>query len=413
MFDADTTIQSDLRGGSPPWLSGFKRPVRRKLEQSLACDVLVVGAGITGALMAEHLSRLGRKVCLIDRERAGFGSTAASTAMLQWEIDCPLSELTGYYGFDRAANIYRRSLQAVSGLKVLAKELHPCAFRQRSSLYLTGGDTGAAELHAEHMLRERAGLPGIYLDYLTLKREFGFDREAAIISPGSADADPLLLAHALINSALAQGGDLYDAEAASYSSFGHGVLVRMDDGLEIEAKHVVLATGYVMPEFMKTDLHTTASSWAIATPPQTQPDALWRDGALIWEASEDYLYARTTLDNRIIIGGEDEDAVTDPDERDALMPAKRDTLLRKLKVLRPGANAEAEFIWSGAFGQTEDGLPLIGEVPGQPNLFAAYGYGGNGITFSFLASRIIGKMLAGHHEPWHDDFAIDRPVPVA
>ncbi len=95
MFDADTTIQSDLRGGSPPWLSGFKRPVRRKLEHSLACDVLVVGAGITGALMAEHLSRLGRKVCLIDRERAGFGSTAASTAMLQWEIDCPLSELTG------------------------------------------------------------------------------------------------------------------------------------------------------------------------------------------------------------------------------------------------------------------------------------------------------------------------------
>ncbi len=70
-------------------------------------------------------------------------------------------------------------------------------------------------------------------------------------------------------------------------------------------------------------------------------------------------------------------------------------------------------MWSGAFGQTEDGLPLIGEVPGQPNLFAAYGYGGNGITFSYLASRIIGEMLAGRHEPWYDDFAIDRLLPVA
>ncbi|QJP12593.1 FAD-binding oxidoreductase [Starkeya sp. ORNL1] len=413
MFHPDTTVQSDLRGGCPPWLSGFKRPVRRELEHSLACDVLVVGAGITGALMAEHLSRLGREVILIDRERAGFGSTAASTAMLQWEIDCPLSELTGYYGFERAANIYRRSLQAVSGLKTLAEELQPSGFRQRRSLYLTGGDTGAAELHAEHVLRERAGLPGVYLDYLTLKREFGFDREAAIVSPGSADADPLLLAHALINSALAQGAVLYDAEAASYASFGHGVLVRMDNGLEVQAKHVVLATGYVMPEFMKTDLHKTASSWAIATPPQTRPDALWRDGALIWEASEDYLYARTTADNRIIIGGEDEDDIVDPDERDVLMPAKRDALLRKLKLLRPAAAADAAFIWSGAFGQTDDGLPLIGEVPDQPNLFAAYGYGGNGITFSYLASRIIGEMLAGRHEPWYDDFAIDRPPPVA
>lgn len=205
---------------------------------------------------------------------------------------------------------------------------------------------------------------------------------------------------------------MYDAEAASYSSFGHGVLVRMDNGLEVEAKYVVLATGYVMPEFLKTDLHRTASSWALATPPQTLPDSLWRDGALIWEASEDYVYARTTADNRIIIGGEDEDGIVDPDERDALMPAKRDALLRQLKLLRPAATAEAEFMWSGAFGQTEDGLPLIGEVPGQANLFAAYGYGGNGITFSYLASRIIGRMLGGHRELWYDDFAIDRPLPV-
>jgi NADPH-dependent 2,4-dienoyl-CoA reductase/sulfur reductase-like enzyme len=95
-FDPESTVQADLRGGSSPWLSGFKTPVRRNLERSFACDVLVVGAGITGALMAHHLTRLGRKVCLIDRERAGFGSTAASTAMLQWEIDCPLSELTGF-----------------------------------------------------------------------------------------------------------------------------------------------------------------------------------------------------------------------------------------------------------------------------------------------------------------------------
>lgn len=413
MFDPKDTTHNDLRGGLPPWLSGFQKLVRKKLERSFECDVLVVGAGITGALVGEHLTTLGRKVCIIDRERAGFGSTAASTAMLQWEIDCPLSELTGYYGFGRASNIYRHSLQAVTGLKALAAELHACAFRYRSSLYLAAGDTGAVALRAEHVLRERAGLPGVFLDYLMLKREFGFDREAAIVSPGSADADPVLLAHALINSALARGAVIYDAEAASYSSFGHGVMVGMHDGVEIQAKHVVLATGYVMPEFIKTDLHRTASSWAIATPPQTLPDALWRGGALVWEASEDYLYARTTADNRIIIGGEDEDDIVDPDERDALIPTKCDALLRKLKLLRPAAAAKAEFMWSGAFGQTEDGLPLIGEVPGQPNLFAAYGYGGNGITFSYLASRIIGRMLAGRHEPWYDDFAIDRPLPVA
>ena len=370
-----------------------------------------MGAGITGSLMAEHLTALGHDVCIIDRERPGYGSTAASTAMLQWEIDCPLTELTAFYGFERAADVYRRSLQAVSELKSLIDDKGlKCVFRHRSSLYLAGDGAGARDLRAEHDLRTRAGLPGAYLDYRTLRREFSFDREAAILSPGSADADPLCLSHALVAVAVARGASIFDAEAVSYDSTARGVLVGLDSGLWIEAERVVLATGYVMPDFLKTDLHTTASSWAIATPPQT-PDALWRDGVLIWEASEKYLYARTTADNRIIIGGEDDNEIVDPTKRDELMPKKAAAILDKLKVLYPKANATADFVWSGAFGETTDGLPLIGQVPGHPRLFAAYGYGGNGITFSFLASRMIGQMIAGRHEPWFQHFAVDRPSP--
>ncbi len=413
IFDPATTVQNELRGGAPPWLAGFVRPPRKSLDQSIRCDILVVGAGITGSLMAEHLTSLGHKVCIIDRERPGFGSTAASTAMLQWEIDCPLSELTGFYGFERAANIYHRSLQAVTGLKSLVRGLGlRCAFRDRSSLYMSGEGASSRELLAEHALRQRAGLPGAFLDYRTLLGEYGFDREAAILSPGSADADPLLLSHALIATAIANGAIVFDANAVSYDSKGSCVIVGIDNGCEIEASRVILATGYVMPDFVKTDLHKTASSWAIATPPQN-PDVLWRDGVLIWEASEHYLYARTTADNRIVIGGEDDDSIVDPLARDALMQKKSEIILKKLKALCPKAVASANFVWSGAFGETEDGLPLIGEVPGYPRIHAAYGYGGNGITFSFLASRMIAKMIAGHREPWFDDLVIDRPRPTA
>jgi len=363
--------------------------------------------------MAEHLTALGHEVCVIDRERPGFGSTAASTAMLQWEIDVPLVRLADLYGFDRASEVYRRSLQAVSGLGSLVDRLElSCLFRPRSSLYLASGDSGARALQDEHDLRARADLPGDYLDYRTLRREFAFDREAAIVSPGSADADPVHLSHALLAVAAARNASIYDAEATSYERTAGGVLVGLDNGQAIEARQVVLATGYVMPDFLQTDLHATASSWAIATPPQT-PDALWRDGMLLWEASSDYLYARTTADNRIVIGGEDDREVVDPGKRDALMPAKAKTILRKLTQLCPKANATADFVWSGAFGQTSDGLPLIGQVTGHPHLFAAYGYGGNGITFSFLASRLIGQLIGGHHEPWFQSFAIDRPAPPA
>jgi glycine/D-amino acid oxidase-like deaminating enzyme len=41
-------------------------------------------------------------------------------------------------------------------------------------------------------------------------------------------------------------------------------------------------------------------------------------------------------------------------------------------------------------------------------LYAAYGYGGNGITFSFLAAQLLGDLIAGKTSPLLDDFALDR-----
>lgn len=411
MLDPEKIQQADLRGGTPPWQQGVSRPVRPRVERDFRCEIVVVGAGITGSLAAEHLASKGHDVCIIDRERPGYGSTAASTAMLQWEIDRPLGELTDLYGFERAAHVYRRSLAAVSGLiELVADRGLSCGVRPRHSLYLAAGETGARELLTEHELRKKAGLPGDFLDHRTLLGEFGFEREAAILSPGSADADPLLLSQALLAAAAMQGAKLFDGEAVSYDNAGQAVMVGLDDGHVIEAKHVILATGYVMPDFVTSSLHKVASSWAIATPPQA-PGALWRDGVLVWEASKDYHYTRTTLQNRIVMGGEDDDQIVEPDERDALMPQKAKTLLKKLNTLWPAADPVAEFVWSGAFGTTTDGLPLIGAVPGHPRIHAAYGYGGNGITFSYLASRMIAAAIAGNAQPWFDDFAIDRDAP--
>ena len=48
------------------------------MSENLKCDALIVGAGITGSLVAERLTRQGLDVVIIDRELPGRGSTAAS-----------------------------------------------------------------------------------------------------------------------------------------------------------------------------------------------------------------------------------------------------------------------------------------------------------------------------------------------
>ena len=404
--DSDDTEQADLRGGRSPWFVTGPQAVRLDVGENMKCDALIVGGGITGSLIAERLTRQGLYVVIIDRELPGRGSTAASTSMLLWEIDRSLTQLTEIYGFERASRAYLASLHAVAGLKSLVLQLGlPCEMRDKDSLYLAAGSTGK-QLLREHQLRRRAGLPGDFLDHAMLLDVFGIARAGAIVSSGAADADPMQLARGLLRTAVARGARLFEGEAVEFDAAARSVDVQLKNGRQIEARSVVLATGYVMPAIIHSTVQTISSSWAIATTPQ--PQNIWKGGALIWEDSKDYLYARTTAAGRIIIGGEDSDQIIDPEARDRLIPQKSRVLAQKLATLWPAANVEIEFRWSGTFDTTSDGLPLIGLVPGAKNMYAAYGYGGNGITFSFLAAQLIGDLIAGSTSPLLSDFALDR-----
>jgi glycine/D-amino acid oxidase-like deaminating enzyme len=356
--------------------------------------------------VAERLTRQGLDVVIVDRELPGRGSTAASTSMLLWEIDRSLSELTQTYGFERASRAYLASLHAVTALKSLVLQLGvTCDMRDKQSLYLAAGDTGK-ELLEEHRLRHRAGLPGDFLDHPMLLDIFGIARAGAIISPGAADADPVQLARGLLRVAVGRGARLFEGEAVEFDAATRSVGVQLKNGHLIEARSVILATGYVRPTIVHSTVETVSSSWAIATRPQ--PQNLWKDSALIWENSKDYLYARTTAAGRIIIGGEDSEEVVEPEERDRLIPEKSRLLAQKLAALWPVADIDIEYRWSGTFDTTSDGLPLIGPVSGAKGIYAAYGYGGNGITFSFLAAQLIGDLIAGSTSPLLSDFALDR-----
>src|SRR3954467_7548592 len=93
------------------------------LVADVSADVVVVGAGITGALVAEALSR-DRQVAIVDRRGAAGGSPAASTALVCCEIDTPLVVLAGMIGKVRAERAWRRAHRAVRALAARTLELN-------------------------------------------------------------------------------------------------------------------------------------------------------------------------------------------------------------------------------------------------------------------------------------------------
>lgn len=85
----------------------------------------------------------------------------------------------------------------------------------------------------------------------------------------------------------------------------------------------------------------------------------------------------------------------DEKRRDALLSSKTKTLETKLRAMFPRLKWKRAAAWTGTFGESEDGLPYIGHHSNYPGALFALGYGGNGITFSAIASRMIADMVAG------------------
>ena len=165
------------------------RVPHRALTRDTSAEVLIVGAGITGAMIADALVEAGLDTIVVDRRRPTQGSTVASTALVAYEIDMPLSELQGKIGKRDAIRAWRRSRLAVANLAsyFVERELEA---QSRCSLYLAGNSLGVRDLKVEGALRRAAGIDTAFLDRAALRSRFGIDHAAALLATANLTINP-------------------------------------------------------------------------------------------------------------------------------------------------------------------------------------------------------------------------------
>jgi len=392
------TESRDLRGGRTSWEEdAWDIPPADPLSD-LKCDVAVIGAGVMGSILAERLSADGHSVLLLDRRSPGMGSTAASTAELMWAMDVPLSTLAADIGEAEAARRWTRVYRAVRSLAERIDRLGiDCARVERPTVYLAGDLLDASGLRIEAALHACHGLPSEYLNEDAVARRFGIRPRAAIVSEGGFEVDPVRLAHGMLEIARARGARIhYPCNVVSIDDREDRVTLLLADGIEIEARQVVLASGYERATLFLPPQFELLSTFVIATSPGTAP--LWGENAMIWEASDPYLYVRTDDEGRVIAGGEDADLI-DARRRDDLIGRKAGTIAAKLMALLGSAPLPVDRAWSATFGSSPDGLPAIGLAANMHRVWLSAGFGGNGIAFAALASELLSESLAGRIDP--------------
>lgn len=398
----------DLVDGYPFWIMKDGLPSDfPKLSKDIDTEVVIIGGGISGALVRYYLVNAGIKCVLVDSRTIGLGSSCASTSLLQYEIDTPLTELINIVGKKNAEKSYQICNYAIEELGKICKKLHYDEFEFKKSLYYAAYKKDVPFLKNEFEARKKAGFDVEYLDEKQIKSQFGISSPAAILSNHGAQTNAYGLTNCLLNYKKHSDFELFDrTKITSIDHKKDGVTLQSEDGFTLKAKKLIYATGYEVVNFIDKEIVNLQATYAVISE-QYQKKQFWKDDVLLWNTADPYLYLRTTPDGRILIGGRDEDFYN-PKKREKLLPKKTKQLVADFHKLFPEIEFSPEFSWTGTFGATKDGLPYIGEYKKLPNSYFALGFGGNGITFSLIAAEIITDLLLGKENKNAEIFSFER-----
>lgn len=366
-------------------------PSLRNTNES--CDIVVIGAGITGALISHSLMEKGYDVILIDKRDVGAGSTAATTCMLQYEIDVPLIRLAELIGTHGAVKCYKAGIDAISELEELARSLAlKCDFARKESLYFARTKKDSEELHKEYVIRDQHQLGVTWLGTKEVEDDYGIISQGAILSSAAASIDAYQLTHELIAYNVVRGMRVYDQTTISnYHYDKTKTILTTGSNCIIECNKLVFCSGYESVKFLEEEIAHLFYTYASISEQNIQiPEKL--KSTLVWDTGNPYSYMRYTDDKRLLIGGEDQ-RLRFSFFQNRVKQQKSIRLQASLKTIMPKLEFIEDFCWAGIFGSTKDGLPYIGLSPKHKNAVFVLAFGGNGIVFAVQGMKIIHDLL--------------------
>ncbi|MDB5284152.1 MAG: dependent oxidoreductase, partial [Bacteroidota bacterium] len=269
----------NLRSGDPYWL--YRTPFLNNypaLDEDLSTEVAVIGGGISGALAAYELIKAGCRVSLITEGHIGMASTCASTSLLQYEIDTPLNELIKKVGRETAVRSYQLCCDSIDKLQKIHEEIGlKKLFRRRKSLLLASRKKDVEDLKQEYAARINAGLDVKWLEEEEVKSRFGFEAPAALYSNVGAETDAYLFTQQLINWCEKRGMKVFDKTTITeINSHRNKVFLKTNEGFQVIAKFVVMATGYEAVKWIDRNIARLHSTYVIISEPVLKKN-LWKD----------------------------------------------------------------------------------------------------------------------------------------
>ena len=133
-----------------------------QLDKDIECDVLIVGAGLSGLLCAYQLQNHFEKIVLIESDTICSGASGRSTGKITSQHGLIYQDIYKIHGKDKTRLYYEENEQALLEIENIIKEYNiECDFRRKDAI--VGCKSKSLENKIQYFLFER-----IVLEYIQL-----------------------------------------------------------------------------------------------------------------------------------------------------------------------------------------------------------------------------------------------------
>jgi glycine/D-amino acid oxidase-like deaminating enzyme/nitrite reductase/ring-hydroxylating ferredoxin subunit len=385
------------------WLDRAGTATSDPLPADEHLDDLVVGAGLTGLTTALLLARSGRRVAVVEARHVGAVTTGNTTAKLSMLQGTKLSTILQRQSHHVAQAYVDGNLEGQQWLLRFCED-HGVPVQSRDAVTYAAQPQQVSAVRSEHEAARSLGLDARWVDDLGQP----FPNHGGVVLADQYQFDPLDVLGALVAQVRVHGGTVHEGHRVVAASKSGRPTVTLDDGTQLSASEVVLATGVPVLDrglyFAKVEpLRSYALAFDFATTPLPMALSAGPPSRSVRDAP------REGGATKLLIGGSGHTV-----GRTASEARHVDELRDWTATYFPGA--VETHVWSAQDYESHDAIPYVGRLPrGGGHFHLATGFDKWGMTNAVAAARNLSSAILGEPVSWSKPMSrrITRPLGAA
>ncbi len=370
-------------------------PDRSQLDNSIDCDVCIIGAGLAGLTCAFELVCRGANVVVLEAQSIAFGASGRNAGLVSPGYALGIDKIVDKVGLETARELWQLSVDGVEYVRARINQFDKKLLMNQGAYHVLRINNSSSMLIEQQQMRMNFNYDLDYLDTENLRAIIKSSRYySAVYDKQAFSIHPLNYALRLAAEIEKLGGRIFEQTKARAITDTRQRCEVSTSKAAIKCKNIVFATSaydHQLHAELKKTILPVATYMAMTEDLGDELDQLITTNAFVSDSRRAGDYYRK-IGNRLLWGGR--------------ISTRRSKSVKVAEIIANDINQvfpklgrpEMSHSWYGLMGYTRHKMPLI--YPFGHHLWLVSAFGGHGLNTTAMAGQLVASAINDNDDRW-------------